>query len=252
MAKFLLIVPLLIFYHINIHAQCSSSPTIIGDSSGCVGAFASYNTESGMTAYSWTIIGGTIMPTNNEYATVRWDTPGSGYISVNYTDLVGCRSATPTVKGITINPKPIPTISGSASVCQGSSGNIYTTEAGQTSYNWFLSNGGIITSGAGTNSIVVTWSNSGNQSIYVTYVDSNGCSTPGGPSDPNPVYKYVIVSPLTASISGNSSSCTSTIAQYQTQIDKSNYAWSMIGGGSACWKRNLLGNCTMGFGKSNQ
>jgi len=221
----------LLFLSFNLYAQCSANPTITGSTTGCISSYASYNTESGMTSYSWTITGGTIMGSaNTPSITVFWNLTGPQSIQVNYTDATNCRPSVPTSKTITINAAPIPTISGNTSVCQGSSGNIYTTETGQTSYQWFISSGGTITSGAGTNSIIVTWNSSGNQVLYVTYVDSNGCSTPGSPSNPNPVYKQVNVSPLTASISGNSTACLNTSYSYTTESGKSSYNWSVVGG----------------------
>jgi PKD-like domain len=55
-----------------------------------------------------------------------------------------------------------------------STGNVYTTEAGMSNYTWTIV-GGIITSGTGTNSVIVTWNAVGAQSISVTYTAVNGC-----------------------------------------------------------------------------
>ena len=78
---------------------------------------------------------------------------------------------------ITVNPRPIPTITpGSASVCSASSGNIYTTETGMSAYTWTVSAGGSITAGQNTNQITVNWSTAGSQAVSVTYTDANGCT----------------------------------------------------------------------------
>jgi hypothetical protein len=64
---------------------------------------------------------------------------------------------------------PVITIAGPATVCAGTTGNVYTTQAGNTGYTWNVSAGGVITSGAGTSSITVTWNTSGAQTVSVNY-----------------------------------------------------------------------------------
>ncbi len=53
----------------------------------------------------------------------------------------------------------------------------YTTETGMTNYVWTLSAGGVIISGAGTNTIIVQWANSGANSVNVSYNNASACST---------------------------------------------------------------------------
>lgn len=74
------------------------------------------------------------------------------------------------------SPVLIPTITGADTVCENSWGNVYTTESGMTGYSWTLSSGGIITLGAGTNSITVTWTTIGNHTVSVIY---NTATQPG-------------------------------------------------------------------------
>jgi hypothetical protein len=101
-------------------------------------------------------------------------------VTLSYTK--GTKPITSTVGGevesfadepLTNNILPIPTISGDDSVCRNSSGHIYTTEANQFSYSWSI-NGGTINSGAGTNSVSVTWTVVGSKSISVIYTDADG------------------------------------------------------------------------------
>lgn len=77
---------------------------------------------------------------------------------------------------------PVITISGSTSVCAGSTGNVYTTQAGNTNYSWTVSAGGTITAGAGTSAITVSWITAGTASLSVTYTGANGCF-PAGPGN---------------------------------------------------------------------
>ena len=72
-----------------------------------------------------------------------------------------CTGTTFTVT-VTVNPRPAPTISGPTPVCLNSTGNVYTTLAGQSNYIWTIV-GGTITAGGGTtnNTATVTWTTSG-------------------------------------------------------------------------------------------
>ena len=77
---------------------------------------------------------------------------------------------------ITVNVLPTPTISGSNSICNFTTGNVYTTEAGMTTYSWSV-NGGTITSGgtATDNTATITWTTSGAKSVSVNYTNTYGC-----------------------------------------------------------------------------
>ena len=108
--------------------------------------------------------------------TVTWTTAGAQTVSVNYLNSFGCAATVPTIYNVTVNPLPVPTIAGNTSVCAGSTGNVYTTETGMTGYSWSVSAGGIITAGAGTNSITVTWNATGAQTVGINYTNSNGCT----------------------------------------------------------------------------
>ena len=77
-----------------------------------------------------------------------------------------------------VNPLPVSAISGDSQVCVGSTGNIYTGNAGMTSYAWWISGNGSI-SGVNNNiSVDVTAGNScGNSFILdLEVTDANGCS----------------------------------------------------------------------------
>ncbi|MCX6248623.1 MAG: hypothetical protein NTW10_12940 [Bacteroidetes bacterium] len=82
---------------------------------------------------------------------------------------------------VTINPLPVPTLTGPALVCVNSSGNVYVTEPGMTNYIWNVSPGGTITSGGtpASNTVTVTWNTAGVNTVSVIYTDLNGCTSAG-------------------------------------------------------------------------
>jgi hypothetical protein len=83
-------------------------------------------------------------------------------------------NATPVL--VTIKPLPTPSISGPAPVNVNTTGNIYNTEAGKSSYTWTISGAGnSITGVTGTDAIAVTWNTPGDQTVTVNYLE-NGCS----------------------------------------------------------------------------
>jgi hypothetical protein len=157
-------------------------PTITGNAAACVNSTGNlYTTEAGKINYIWVITGGTATSggtlTDNT-VTVTWNSVGAESVSVNYSNASGCTATTPAVKTITVNALPAPTLSGPASVCKNSTGNTYTTEAGMSNYQWVVSAGGTITSGGttGNNTVIITWTTTGPQSVSVNYTNANGCT----------------------------------------------------------------------------
>jgi hypothetical protein len=108
-------------------------------------------------SYQWTASTGTFTgSTTNDSAYITFMQGGTHTISLTITDTVtGCDS---TISyNVFVDSLPIDTVSGNNPVCEGSTGNIYlTTNNSLYTYTWTV-NGGKIDSGAGTNSISVTW-----------------------------------------------------------------------------------------------
>jgi hypothetical protein len=215
----------------NVTVNALPVPTITGAASLCAGATGvNYTTQAGMTNYSWSISSGGVITSGSgsNSIMVTWTTAGSQIISVNYFNSNGCTASSPTVKNVTVNPLPVPTITGSGSVCAGTSGVNYLTETGMTGYVWSVSAGGTITAGAGTDQITVTWNTAGTQTVSVTYTNSNGCSAS------SPTIKNVIVNPFyVPTITGTSTLCISTQTYvYTTETGMTNYIWNVSSGGT--------------------
>ncbi len=210
-------------------------PTLGGPNVVCAGATGNvYTTEAGMSSYVWTVsAGGTITSggtSNSSTATVRWNTDGPQTISVSYTNSDGCIPSSPTSFAVTVNPKPVPTITGPTSVCIGSTGNIYITEAGMSSYTWTIAAGGTITAGggAGDNTVTVSWTTAGAKTVKVNYANASGCIAT------TPTTSNVTVNALpTPAIAGPTSACVgSTDKVYTTVAGMSDYQWSVSAGGT--------------------
>jgi hypothetical protein len=202
-------------------------PTITGPANVCLNSTGNvYTTQTGMTGYTWNVNGGIITAgTGTNAITVTWNTVGARTVSVNYTNGNGCTAATPTVYNVTVNPLPVPTITGPASVCVNSTGNVYTTQTGMTGYTWNVT-GGTITAGTGTSSVTVTWNTTGTQTISVNYTNANGCTA----ATPGTLSVTVNAVPV-PTITGPANACQGSTATYTTQTGMTNYIWQVSGGG---------------------
>ena len=211
----------------NVTVNALPVPTISGPLAACLNSTGNiYSTESGMTNYVWAITGGTITAGETTYQpTIKWEATGAKSVSVNYTNAAGCTAASPTVYNVTVNALPVVTISGNAAACLNSTGNIYSTESGKTSYVWAVT-GGIITAGQGTSAATITWDVTGANSVSVNYANAAGCVAA------SPTVKNVTVNDiLLRTVSGNATAClNSTGNVYTTESGMTNYVWTVIGG----------------------
>jgi hypothetical protein len=85
-------------------------------------------------------------------------------------------SRTRTSIAVTVNPLPVPTITGRTNMCINSGYYNYTTEPGMINYVWTVSSGGVINYGSGTYQIQVSWIIAGPQTVSVTYTSAAGCN----------------------------------------------------------------------------
>ncbi|HNW73893.1 MAG TPA: T9SS type A sorting domain-containing protein [Bacteroidales bacterium] len=210
-------------------------PVITGPANACQGSTTNvYATQAGMTGYTWSVsAGGSITAgAGTANITVKWNTTGSQSVSVAYTNASGCTAAIPSVYAVTVNPSPVPTITGPASLCVNAGYIGYSTEPDLTGYTWTVSPGGSIFSGAGTSQIMVSWNQSGNQFVTVNYTSPNGCQA-GTPTQLN-----VTVNPLpgnAGAVTGNAAVCAGAqgIAYSTTAIaNATSYVWNLPSGAS--------------------
>jgi PKD repeat protein len=130
------------------------------------------------TAYNWTLTpeeAGTISGIT-EVAVVDWDPSftGTAQVSVQAENACGLSNSSDPLD-VTVYAIPAPAISGDDQVCDGDAGVIYSTPMNTgSSYVWEIT-GGTITSGMGTNEVMVTWGTPGNGSLMVTETSEPGC-----------------------------------------------------------------------------
>jgi hypothetical protein len=154
-------------YNVSVNPLPGTPGTITGQSSVCAGATSiaySVSQVSNASTYSWTLPGGATIASGagTNSITVNYDaTAVSGNISVLAQNSCGNGQPSPAL-AVSVNTMPAAagTITGDATVCQGSIGIEYSVGAinNATAYIWTLPAGATIVSGSGTNDIVVDYS----------------------------------------------------------------------------------------------
>jgi hypothetical protein len=130
---------------------------------------------------------------------------------------------------LSITPGPTPVfITQDTNVCQGSSGNVYTTGnysdyswsyTGTPGYDYLIEGGG----GNHDNSTTVTWFTSGNKIVQVVVTDVNGCKG-AATSD-----VLVRDKPLFEFNSSTTFTCTNQQVEYSTTSEYPAYTWTFTG-----------------------
>lgn len=204
-------------------------PVINGTNSVCAGTTGVvYTTDAGKSNYVWTITAGGVITAGagTNSITVTWNTAGAQSVSVNYTNAGSCSATSPTVYPVTVNARPAVTLNGAANACAGHS-YIYSTEAGMSNYTWTVSAGGTITSGTGTNSIVVLWNTTGSKTVSVNYNNTAGC-----PALTATVLNVEVNLSPVPTITGADAICAGTEdVIYTTEAGFAGYTWTVSNGG---------------------
>ncbi|MFY8030081.1 MAG: T9SS type A sorting domain-containing protein, partial [Bacteroidia bacterium] len=162
---------------VNVSSVPVLSGTISGSTNVCSGAQATFSITSvnGATNYNWTAPAGWAI-TNNNNSAVMTAGSASGNVTINVDNACGVSNTLQLAVTVSSTPAQPGAISGSQSVCSGST-NTYSiaTVSGASSYNWNLPTGWTGTSTSNTiNAIAGT--TSGN--ITVTANNSCGNSAP--------------------------------------------------------------------------
>ncbi len=229
--------------------------SITGPVNGCGNSTGNVYTVAPIanaTGYIWTVPPGGIITagSNTNSITVTLGN-ASGNVTVKGTNT--CGDGTPSSITVTLNPAPVPTITGPNSMCFNSGYFYYSTEAGFSNYSWTTSAGGNITFGAGTNTVQVTWSTAGAQSISVNYSNSIGCYA--GTPTVLPITVNGVPS-AAGTITGTATACggTTGVAYFVAPVlNAMAYVWTLpagatiaAGAGSNSIMVNYAGNASSG------
>ncbi len=175
-------------YAVSVNPAIPSTPgSITGSAAVCpatTGNVYSISSVADATTYTWNVPAGWNITSGagTTSITVTAGTFGQdGNISVTAGN--SCGTSTAAQLAVTVNPATPASpgaISGAATVCPATAGNVYSVSAvaNATSYNWTVPAGWSITAGAGTISITVTagsFGQNGNISVNAT----NSCGTSG-------------------------------------------------------------------------
>jgi hypothetical protein len=213
----------------------AAAGTVTGPASVCcpgTGYVYTVPVIANASTYNWTLPSGAIITSGSNTNSITVSFPAgstSGNVSVFGSSICGNGTASPNL-AVTVNLLPVPTITGSTSLCVNSGFCIYTTEAGMTNYTWTISSGGVINYGSGTNQITVSWITAGAQTVSVIYTSVAGCTAAA------PTVKNVTVNPLpgpAGTITGIPSVCAGQSGVYYSTTVIANattYVWSLPAG----------------------
>jgi len=224
---------------LTITTNISTPGAITGNPTPCQGTTTAYSIApvTGAVSYAWstTIPGATVSGTTSSANITFPAGTFSGDICVSANS--GCGFSAPSCLAV-INgaPAPIGTISGPTEGLCGVTGVNYQIPAtGDTIYTWVVPSGAVVTSGQGTNSILVNFGSSfagGN----ITINASNACGTVSG----------------MLAVSGAPASPTITGATLVCAEDVENYIASSSGATSYTWSMNPLEGTIIPTGNQNE
>jgi gliding motility-associated-like protein len=124
--------------------------------------------------YYWQVSGGNMILTNNNSATVLWQTAGTGTIIVTESTPAGCDSTVSMM--VTVDPVPLTNATGSPTVCQNEPASFFTNQIPGNNYLWTVPGGTVIGSPAQP-VINCSWPNSGQFNISLIETNQFGCTT---------------------------------------------------------------------------
>lgn len=152
-------------------------PVLSGPDTLCLNQVGLYCSQPDVNAssYDWTVTGGTITSDQNGCVEVEWISLGDASICVIAQN--GCGVSEQTCYPVFIDGPPnAPTLDGAVQPCVNdvSVYTILTADPDVLNFNWTATNGGIIQSGQGTNSIEVEWPQAGPAQVCVAAANTCG------------------------------------------------------------------------------
>ncbi|WP_276499633.1 ice-binding family protein [Pontibacter litorisediminis] len=202
-------------FTLNGDAEACQNATLVFTATALQGASYEFSVSGGLTKVS---------QTGNKVTVKAGATNGT--VSVTVTDF--CGNKLTVSKDVVVTPMlATPTISGTSSACQSSTGNVYTASVyeGAVTYKWTANGGLTITSGSETATVEVSvGANEGTLTLEVT----NGCFTAK-------TTKRIGINPLPqapASIAGDATVCAGSPQTYTAAAvaGATSYTWTLPAG----------------------
>lgn len=128
---------------------------------------------------------------------------------------------------ILTNTRPETPVISCPSICDSTSGNVFTLTGTSSSYFWTLPSNGTITSGQGTSSITTDWT-TGTGYVYVYAVGPGGCN-----SLPDSCQPLVLPTPVADFTSNTSGDFQDTYSFTDASTGGSSWTWDFGDGGSS-------------------
>jgi len=149
-------------------------PVISGDTSACIGTSHVYETETGMSAYQWSVSsGGTITSgggANDNTATITWNNAGPQNLSVLYTNSYGCAIEFPVQFDANVHGYPVVALGNDNTICADQTVLLDAENPG-SSYLW-------TPDGETSQTIMADTLGHGIGNVeYIVVVTSHGCAT---------------------------------------------------------------------------
>lgn len=154
-----------------------AKPNITGSDTVCLNSTSVFNgsAEAGV-SWQWRASGGTVIgPSNQASLTVRWNTIGSGFVTLTVINSLGCTSP-PDTHFVYVSYPNTPPITGPVSVCPNNKNieyDIIGPNPGSL-YRWFIT-GGIQSAGGMSPNIRVNWGGIGTGTVKVVEINKFGC-----------------------------------------------------------------------------
>ncbi len=186
----------------------------------CVNQSATYSL-TGATVTNVSVTNGTITGATATTATILWTTAGTATVTVTY----GSGSCTyNTSYSVNVNPLPTPAVTGTNTVCTGTTINYTTAFNPGRNYAWTVSGGGTIVAGQGSNTISVQWNTAGANSVFVNEtIVATGCAANSS------AYSVSVTTAPTSTITGATNVCSGGTFSYSAPA-ATTYAWTVTGG----------------------
>ncbi|MCE7926873.1 MAG: hypothetical protein DYG98_27880, partial [Haliscomenobacteraceae bacterium CHB4] len=150
--------------------------SVTGAASVCANSTGNVYSAPAASSFSWSISGnGAINGASNaQNVTVDAGAAGSFTLTLVVTDANNCSSTCD--KTVTVNALPSCNITGDATVCANSNGNVFSAPAA-SSYAWSISGNGTINGAANAQNVTVDAGAAGNFTLTLVVTDANGCSS---------------------------------------------------------------------------